>query len=98
MKTAKLALPRNGYARQQDLAEKLGLARSTISNFLNAKSVDYLNFLEICRELQLELQEVADFSGKEPYVTDDIASEFANENNGENIDSKLLYQTLICLN
>ena len=57
----KLALKRNRFARQQDLAEQLGLSLSTVSNFLNGRSVDYLNFLEISDKLGLDLQEIADF-------------------------------------
>ena len=56
----KSALPRNGYIRQIDLAEYLQISQSTISSFLNGRPVDYLNFLEICRALGLEWQELAD--------------------------------------
>jgi transcriptional regulator with XRE-family HTH domain len=63
----KLALPSNGYIRQTDLAEYLQISQSTVSSFLNGKSVDYLNFREICRALGLEWQEIADLDmgGKE---------------------------------
>ncbi|WP_413167544.1 AAA-like domain-containing protein [Capilliphycus salinus ALCB114379] len=57
----KLAVKQNGFARQVDLAEDLGLARSTVSNFLNGKPVDYLNFYEITQRLNLDLQTIADF-------------------------------------
>ena len=55
----KLARLRNGFPRQQDLAEALELGRSTVNNFLNGHSVDYLNFLELCRVLALDWREVA---------------------------------------
>jgi transcriptional regulator with XRE-family HTH domain len=55
----KLALGRNGFPRQQDLAEALGLSRDTVSKFVNGKSVDYLNFRELCRILALDWQEIA---------------------------------------
>jgi hypothetical protein len=58
----KQALMNKGFPRQVDLAEDLGLALSTVSNFLNGKPVGYLNFLEICRKLELEVQQVSDFS------------------------------------
>ncbi|MEC4817858.1 MAG: NACHT domain-containing NTPase [Scytonema sp. PMC 1069.18] len=54
-----MALRRNGYARQRDLAEDLRLTRTTVSNFLNGKPIDYLNFLEICGKLGLDYQKVA---------------------------------------
>ncbi len=56
----KSALLRSGFARQQDLAENLGLSRDTVSRFLNGKPVTYLNFLEICNILALNWKEVAD--------------------------------------
>ncbi|MBD2534932.1 AAA-like domain-containing protein [Nostoc flagelliforme FACHB-838] len=58
----KSALPRNGYIRQTDLAEHLQISQSTISSFLNGRAVDYLNFREICRVLELEWQDIADLT------------------------------------
>ena len=49
----KLALKRNGFHSQQSLAKHLGIARATISNFFNGKSVDFMNFTEICQALRL---------------------------------------------
>ncbi|MEO0839951.1 MAG: AAA-like domain-containing protein [Cyanobacteria bacterium J06643_5] len=60
----KSALPRNGYIRQSDLAEYLQVSQSTISSFLNGKPVDYLNFREICRALNLEWQDIADLTAE----------------------------------
>lgn len=57
----KLAVKRSGFPRQKDLAENLQLSLATISNFLNGRPVDYLNFYEICQTLGLELDKVADF-------------------------------------
>lgn len=62
IKKAKQSIIRNGFARQIDLAEDMGLAASTIGNFLNGKPVEYLNFLEICRKLGLDLKQIADFT------------------------------------
>ncbi|HEY9601329.1 MAG TPA: helix-turn-helix domain-containing protein [Allocoleopsis sp.] len=53
----KLALQRNGFPRQQDLAEDLELSRDTVSKFVNGKPVDYLNFLELSKKLALDWQE-----------------------------------------
>jgi transcriptional regulator with XRE-family HTH domain len=55
----KLALRRNGFARQKDLAEELGLSLTTVSNFLNGRPVDYVNFTEICRRLALDWEAIA---------------------------------------
>ncbi|MGB7439573.1 MAG: molecular chaperone Tir, partial [Coleofasciculaceae cyanobacterium] len=48
---AKAALLRNGFPRQQDLADELGISRDLVSRFLNGHPVRYLNFLEICQKL-----------------------------------------------
>ncbi|BAY67125.1 TIR protein (plasmid) [Calothrix brevissima NIES-22] len=56
----KASLPRLGYPRQKDLAEELKLSLATVSNFLNGKSVDYLNFLEICDKLGQDWKALAD--------------------------------------
>lgn len=55
----KLALQRNGFPRQQDLAEALGLSRDTVNKFVNGKPVEYLNFREFCLKLALDWQEIA---------------------------------------
>lgn len=62
IENVKLALKRNGFLRQQDLAEELKISKNTLSSFLNGKKVEYLNFVEICRRLSLDVQEIADFS------------------------------------
>lgn len=62
---AKLALRRNGFVRQRDLAEALEMSVATISNFLNGKPIDYLNFVEICHKLGLDWQEVVDLTDED---------------------------------
>ncbi len=57
----KSALQRNRFARQQDLAEELNISRDTVNKFFTGKPVGYLNFLEICDRLGLNLEEIADF-------------------------------------
>ncbi|MEM8719078.1 MAG: ATP-binding protein [Cyanobacteria bacterium P01_G01_bin.39] len=59
LEEVKLALVRNGFARQQDLAEDLRMSRDTISRFLNGKPVGYLSFYEICQRLGLNLEHIA---------------------------------------
>ena len=61
----KLALQRNGFPRQQDLAEALGLSRDTVSKFVNGKPVDYLNFLELSGKLAFDWQEIAGLSSQD---------------------------------
>ena len=56
----KLALRRNGFPSQRSLAEEVGFALATVSNFLNGKPVDYATFEELCRRLALEWREIAE--------------------------------------
>ena len=63
----KAALRRNGYARQKDLAEELEIALSTLSNYLNGRSVDHVNFIEISDRLGLDWHAIADLT-----VEDDV--------------------------
>lgn len=55
----KLSVRRNGFLSQQALAEELGLARSTVVNFLTGKPVDRAVFEEICLRLSLDSQEIS---------------------------------------
>jgi transcriptional regulator with XRE-family HTH domain len=59
IKQVKVAVKRHGFARQTDLAKDLQLSRSTVSNFLNGRPVDFLNFYEICHRLDLDLATIA---------------------------------------
>ncbi|NER49416.1 MAG: XRE family transcriptional regulator [Symploca sp. SIO1B1] len=59
IKRVKSAVQRNSFPSQKALAIELGLARSTVSNFLNGKPVDYLNFVEISDKLGQDWQEIA---------------------------------------
>ncbi|OUL29896.1 hypothetical protein BV372_22670, partial [Nostoc sp. T09] len=67
--TVKQALKRNGIARQQDLVEQLKIGKNTISKFFTCQQIDYLNFAEICRALNLEVNEIADFTDGETTET-----------------------------
>ena len=60
----KSSLLRNGFPSQKSLAEHLGIARSTVSNFLNGIPVDYGNFLEICQVLSQEWRDLVAFDEK----------------------------------
>ncbi|MBE9118774.1 AAA-like domain-containing protein [Lusitaniella coriacea LEGE 07157] len=57
----KLAVKRNGYARQKDLAEELFISLSTLNNYLNGRPVDHLNFTEISDKLGQDWKEISTF-------------------------------------
>jgi hypothetical protein len=61
LEQVEMALRRNGFPSQKILAEDIGLARSTVNNFLTGKPVDHLTFVEISRRLGLDWQSIADF-------------------------------------
>jgi len=52
--TVLLALERQGFLTQGDLAAHLGIALSTVSNFVNSKAVSISKFEEICETLELD--------------------------------------------
>ncbi|OZH53554.1 hypothetical protein AFK68_16835 [Hydrocoleum sp. CS-953] len=53
------AVQRNNFPSQKALANELGFSRSTVSNFLNGKPVDFLNFTEISDKLGFDWQAIA---------------------------------------
>jgi DNA-binding Xre family transcriptional regulator len=59
IQTVKLAVRRNGFPSQRSLAEEVGFALATVSNFLTGKPVDFITFEELCRRLALEWKDVA---------------------------------------
>lgn len=65
----KLSVRRNGFPSQQALAEDLGMARSTVVNFLTGKPVDRAVFEEICHRLSLDSQEIAELGFEPPANT-----------------------------
>lgn len=69
----KAALLRQGFIRQSDLAEQVQLSQSTVSSFLNGRAIDYLNFIEICKFLELEWQTVADLDPRDSNPQTDLA-------------------------
>jgi DNA-binding Xre family transcriptional regulator len=52
------ALERNGFLTQGDLAAHLGIALSTVSNFINSKPVYVSTFEQICEKLNLDKREI----------------------------------------
>jgi transcriptional regulator with XRE-family HTH domain len=59
LEKVKVALRCNGFPSQRSLAEDVGLALATVSNFLTGKPVDYTNFEELCRKLGLDWREIS---------------------------------------
>lgn len=55
----KSALQRNSYPSQQSLASETGLSLSTVKSFVNGKPVDYLNFVELCKKLGFNWQDIS---------------------------------------
>ena len=52
------AIEHNGFLTQGDLAAHLGIALSTVSNFINSKPVFVSTFELICEKLNLDKQEI----------------------------------------
>jgi transcriptional regulator with XRE-family HTH domain len=65
----KLSLRRNGIPNQKALAADVGLAISTVNNFLNGKPVDYASFTALCDCLNVDWQQKADWGDLELPVT-----------------------------
>jgi hypothetical protein len=61
VESVKNSVRRNGFPNQKELAYHCQRALSTVSNFLNGKPIDYLNFVELCETLNLNWQSIADF-------------------------------------
>lgn len=57
------------------LAEKLGIARSTVSNLFSGRSIAYEKLIQICEALSLDWQEIAALT---------IADEYQEENQQDN--------------
>jgi len=83
----KLAVKRNGYPRQKELAEELLMSLSTVNNYLNGRAVDNLNFKEISERLGQDWQEIAVF---EDSTNGKVSSEVVITDYPEE-DSSLIY-------
>ena len=79
----KLAVRRNSFLSQQALAEDLGLARSTVVNFLTGKPVDRAIFEEICQKLSLNCGEIAEFNLETPLVLGEETQMESRRNYGD---------------
>ena len=79
----KLAVRRNGFPSQQALSEELGIARSTVVNFLTGKPVDRAVFEDICQKLSLNTQEIAEFDMVSPSASSKDPQIESSRNYGE---------------
>lgn len=70
------AFQRN-FARQEDLAEEVRLARSTVSNFFRCIPIEHLNFQEICFKLGLNWREIVDYDREKKPSDDQDLADFA---------------------
>lgn len=55
----KVAVLQSGYPNQKALSYDTGLSLTTVSKFLTGKPIDYANFEELCRKLNLDWREIA---------------------------------------
>jgi DNA-binding Xre family transcriptional regulator len=84
------AVLRNGFARNQDLAEAAELALATVQNFLSAKPVSRENFFKLCSVLELDVEQIADFRTNSD-VTLPLSTELP-----ENLEKVLSSELLVC--
>ena len=91
----KAGLRRNSYARQKDLAEELGIALSTLSNYLNGHPVDYVNFTEISGCLGLDWQAISAELTTEEVVDLPTKGELTSDLKPTLIESDTLSDTFI---
>lgn len=64
LEKVKSSLVHSGFPNQQYLAMQTGMSRSTVNKFLNGKAIDYLNFIELCEQLELDWQNLVDLKEK----------------------------------
>ena len=84
----KSTVQREGFPRQKDLAEELNLSLATVSNFLNGKPVDYLNFLEIAERLSLNWQDIADVDNN---GSNGVQGIYTSPETGQEQPEKIIY-------
>ena len=59
LETVKLAFRKTGFT-QALLSDNLGISRSTLSRFFNARAIERINFIEISEMLGLDWQKISD--------------------------------------
>jgi WD40 repeat protein/DNA-binding Xre family transcriptional regulator len=78
IKVVKSALRRNGFAKQQDLADRADISRDTVSRFLNGKPVDATNFMELCEILNLRHEDISAYGNDNEVIEVMAPSEYEN--------------------
>ncbi|MCY7272704.1 MAG: hypothetical protein LH702_02885 [Phormidesmis sp. CAN_BIN44] len=95
IETAKLAVSRSSFLNQRALAEEVGLALATVSNFLTGKAVDRATFVELCQKLSLNPEDIADLevveAAKAQATTPTPQLSTPNVDWGEALDVSLFY-------
>ncbi|WP_424101238.1 NB-ARC domain-containing protein [Moorena producens] len=85
----KLAVRRNGFPSQRALAEDVGFALATVSNFLTGKPVDYITFEELSQKLALEWRAIANLDFDLPsQAVDDVLSQAVDDLSSQTVDQK----------
>ncbi|NES75924.1 MAG: hypothetical protein F6K08_14095 [Okeania sp. SIO1H6] len=72
LEKVKSAVKSNNFPSQKNLAIELGIALSTVSNFLNCRPVYFLHFTEICEKLGLDWQAIAQTPERERKIENAI--------------------------
>jgi transcriptional regulator with XRE-family HTH domain len=88
----KFALGRNGFLSQRSLAEDVGYALATVSNFMTGRPVDYATFEELCQKLGLNWQEISTLDlGSAPSPSKSPAATDASDSDDVAIDTSPIY-------
>ena len=83
IKKVKSAYTRSDYSTQKDLADDAGLGLATISNFIQGRQVDRMNFQEICFKLNLDWRDVAELSNSEDIGNSINSEQYLSSSNSE---------------
>lgn len=81
LEQVKTAYTRSEYTSRQDLATDLGIGQDAVYKFFKGKPISRLIFIEICRRLSLEWQDVADINNIEHSDTLQETVELETEEN-----------------
>ncbi len=80
------------FLSQQNFAEELGIAASTVSNFINLKRVDRQIFIQICEKLSLDWRDYADFPNQ-PSSNDNLNDNVTSAEPSQFLSNQVSNQT-----
>ncbi|GAA6622589.1 AAA-like domain-containing protein [Scytonema sp. NUACC26] len=80
------------FLSQQNFAEQLEIAASTVSNFINHKPVDRKIFIQICERLSLDWREYADFPNQ-PSSSDNLNDNVTSAEPSQFLSNQVSNQT-----